>query len=129
MATSGGLHALRHVLMETPPGPIAEPGKSRIEGLLADAWPELEGGEAEGMAAWKLRGRTEQLDWQPPCLSFVIERHGATVLGSTRAELHGWEVNVETGGTRQGPAGYRQLSPHDRPVRVGPLADEVVRAI
>jgi hypothetical protein len=36
----------------------------------------------------------EDLEWNPPMLSFIIERHGAMVLGSTRAENQRWEIDM-----------------------------------
>jgi hypothetical protein len=41
--------------------------------------------------------RAEELSWNPPILSFTIERHGATARGSSRAELHEWTVNLHEG--------------------------------
>jgi hypothetical protein len=128
-APGSALNALRRALTDMPSGPIAGPAKAQIEGLLADAWHGLKGAGAEGMTVGKLRGRTEELTWQPPDLSFVIERHGATVLGSTRGELHRWDINVETGEAACRPGGYRQLSPRASAVKVQPLVEEVVRAV
>ncbi len=46
-------------------------------GILLDAWSEMRGDDG-GMAPYKLLGRTEAMDWQPPVLAFEIERHGGT---------------------------------------------------
>src|SRR4051794_38893680 len=70
--------------------------KTTIVGLLQDCWESLEGHDAEAMAAYKL-DRIESLKWEPPNLSFVIERHGGTVMSSTRADLHEWKINVDEG--------------------------------
>ena len=79
--------------------------------LLKDCWDQLEGGDAEGMQSHKLN-RIEEVSWEPPRLSFIIERHGGTVLGSTRAELHRWTVDVEAKSARCMPESYRQLKPN-----------------
>jgi hypothetical protein len=64
---------------------------------LALCWDELEGSDDGGMQAYKLMGRMEAADWHPPVLTFRIERHGGTVLGSPRAELQCWKVNFDAG--------------------------------
>lgn len=46
------------------------------------------------MEAHKLLSRMEQIVWEPPVLTFVIARHGGMVLGSTRAELQHWAVDL-----------------------------------
>ena len=48
-------------------------------------------------------GRMEKVEWQPPYLTFSIERHGATVKGSTRAELQNWQVDTS----------HRSLNPNE----------------
>lgn len=60
--------------MEQPPG--SDLDREQIEFLLADAWPSLRGSRAGGMQPHKIRGRTEALSWNPPHLTFEIERHG-----------------------------------------------------
>src|SRR4051812_8749544 len=67
-----------------------------LECLLAACWPEL-GGDHGGMEGCKLLGRMEDVVWNPPQLTFSVERHGGTVQGSTRAELQRWTVDVERG--------------------------------
>jgi hypothetical protein len=41
------------------------------------------------MTGQKLLGRMEEVVWEPPILSFTVERHGGTVQGSSRASP-GW---------------------------------------
>jgi hypothetical protein len=43
--------------------------------LLANCWHELEGAGQTAMQARKL-DRAEDVSWNPPVLSFTIERHG-----------------------------------------------------
>jgi hypothetical protein len=96
---------------------------------LKVCWADLEGSGEEGMHAGKLI-RAEDLTWHPPILSFVIERHGGTVFGSTRAELHRWEIDVAHEITTcDSRAGRRQVEPASRPLNVKPLAEEIARHI
>src|SRR5262249_22158252 len=81
-------------LSNTPRGAIQQADdREKIIGLLADCWHDFEGADETSMKDLKLT-HAEDLSWRPPVLSFTIERHGATVLGSTRAELYQWTVNL-----------------------------------
>lgn len=84
--------SLKDFLMSQPPG--SDLDREQIEFLLAQTWPSLRGSRAGGMQPHKIRGRTEALCWNPPLLTFEIERHGGTVNGSTRAEMQQWCVDV-----------------------------------
>ena len=81
------------------------------------------------MAGHKLIRRMERVEWHRPILTFLIERHGGTVLGSTRAELQPWSVDLDRGTATCERTGHRQLSPMARRVDVGPIADEVAGRI
>ena len=60
-----------------------------VQELLSECWNDIDGGDVDSMATFKLE-RMEQLRWNPPDLSFVIERHGAIVAGrSSRAQKAG----------------------------------------
>jgi hypothetical protein len=87
-----GLDRLRAHLATIQPGELVD--TTDLEPLLAGSWDEFTG-DYGGMEGYKLLGRIEDVMWQPPKLAFTIERHGGTVMGSTRAELQHWEVNVE----------------------------------
>jgi hypothetical protein len=101
-----------------------------LESLLADAWDELTGGgNLGGMEGSKLLGRMEDATWRPPVLSFVIERHGGTVCGSSRAELQGWTIDSEQGTASWETKSHRQLYPMGPRLKLEPLAEEVVRLI
>jgi hypothetical protein len=76
----------------------------------------------------KLR-RLEDLSWNPPVLSFTIERHGATVLGSTRGELHKWTVNPGLATAHCISGGYRQLMPTAPKLDVQSIAARVCDAV
>jgi hypothetical protein len=62
------------------------------------------------MAAYKLK-RGENFRWADPCLEFDIERHGGLAVGSTRAELQHWVVDLQALTAHCEPAGKRQISP------------------
>lgn len=80
------------------------------------------------MAAYKLE-RLEEPTWMPPLLSFVVERHGGTVLGSTRAELQKWWVDPFKAEVVLSKGGWRQLYPMSPRLNVGPLADRVAELV
>jgi len=121
---SNELNLLRRALEAIPNGPAPE----GVRSLLQDAWPEIIGSEQHKTTADKL-SRIENLRWDRPILSFTIERHGGTVMGSTRAELHDWEVNVETGQARCGAGRYRQVGKRAAKLDVRTLVDEVIRLV
>jgi len=96
--------------------------------LLQEAWPEIGGSDQEAMATHKL-ARLEDPAWDAPVLSFTMERHGGTALGSSRAELQRWYVNLDSREAEVGPAGVRQLRDQNPRLDVRPLAREVAAAI
>lgn len=108
-------------------GPISN--KSELESLLATCWDEFDGSGEESTEDYKLLGRMEDIIWKPPILSFTIERHGATVRGSSRAELHEWEVNVKEKTASCYKGRFRQLQPKQPKLDVGPIAKEIVQLI
>lgn len=120
---SSALDRLCAYLDKLRPGPLAEP--EELEGLLASCWEEFDGSDLEGMAARKLGGRMEDVTWEPPLVAFTIERHGGTVLGSTRAERHGWTLDLKTMTASCGLLGFRQVRPMEPRLNVEPLAAEL----
>lgn len=102
------------------PGPVEE--TTQLELLLAEVWDDL-GGDEGGMSDRKLGGRIKRVEWNSPVLSFVIERHGGTVLGSKRAELQQWSVDLDLQTATCERTGQRQLSPMAKRVDVGFIAD------
>ena len=95
---------------------------------LAACWDEFDGGRAEAMESWKLR-RMEKPEWKPPVFVSTIERHGGTVLGSTRAELQRWEVNLDTKEASCFPAGRRQVAPTSPRANFQQVAQELAPKI
>jgi len=108
-------------------GPISE--TTKLTNLLEACWDEFSGSASEGMAGYKLRGRIEEGFWNPPILSFTIERHGATVLGSTRAEYQGWEINLKEKTASCQSIGYKQILPKQPRMDLKPIAEEIAQLI
>ncbi len=117
---------LRNYLSSLEPGPVEE--TTQIERLLADIWDHL-GGDDGGMTGQKLVGRMKQVEWKSPLLTFSIERHGGTVLGSTRAELQQWCVDIDRQIATCERTEHRQLSPMATRIDVGSIADEIADKI
>jgi hypothetical protein len=120
------MEELMDYLNNLEPGPVKE--TTRLEHLLADAWDDL-GGDEAGMVGHKLIGRMENIEWQPPVLTFMIERHGGTVLGSTRAELQRWTVDLDRKTATCDHTVQRQSSPMAEKVDVGSMAEELAQKI
>jgi hypothetical protein len=121
-----GADALREYLARLPSGPIDNPGN--LVPLLAESWPLFTGSDAEAMAPRKL-ARMERVRWDPPVLEFVVERHGGTARGSSRAALQRWSVDLERTTASCATVGGRQLRPMQPALKVEPIADELVRLV
>ncbi|MHC4213974.1 MAG: hypothetical protein ACYSWP_11430 [Planctomycetota bacterium] len=120
------MERLKEYLEKIPSGEIAD--TNELEKLLAECWDDLET-DYGGMAGYKLRGRMEDVYWDPPIISFRMERHGATVLGSTKAELQDWIVDIEEQTATYEMAGYRQVYERQSPLDVKPMAYEIAQLI
>ncbi len=123
---SSALDALRQFLTAAGPGRIGD--EHRLIELLAAVWPSLDGADDEAMASSKV-GRLEDPEWQPPLLTFRIERHGALVLGGTRADMQTWTVDLNHATATPTDDGYRQLVPRAAPLKVEPLVAEIVELV
>jgi hypothetical protein len=124
---TGALDELRHYLNGLPAGKVED--KEELVHVLAACWNRFRGAGFQGMTSGKLF-RLENATWNPPELSFLLERHGGTVLGSTRAVLQRWTVNLDRGTAHcDSYHGYRQLQKRATPIRTAPLVDEIVALI
>lgn len=92
------------------------------------AWDHLAGADEESLASYKL-SRTEKPRWEPPVLTFLIERHGGTVLGSSRADLQQWTVDLDSRTAEAVHAGHRQLRAMNARLDVRRLVRDVARAV
>ncbi len=119
---------LRDFLESIQPGPVPQELKEELIALLEPCWHIFVGSHDSSMDADKI-DRMEAPKWSPPNLSFIIERHGATTLGSTRAELQGWLINLDEGTASCSPAGYRQVKSKAAPWKAGPIGEELARLI
>ena len=117
---------LRNYLIRLEPGPVEE--STLLERLLTKVWDDL-AGDGGGMAGHKLLGRMEHVEWHTPFLTFLIERHDGTVLGSTRADIQRWTVDLDHQTATYERTGHRQLSPMASRVDVGSIADEIAGKI
>ena len=127
MQTGSAFDLLKRQLSELPPGEVSEVG--RVAALLAGCWHEFTGSGSERMHAGKL-GRMEEMRWDPPVLSFTIERHGAMGVGSTRAELQHWRVDLDRRTARcERSRSYRQAWPRAEGVKIEPIAREIADSI
>jgi hypothetical protein len=117
-----GLARLRAQMATIPPGELAD--TADLERLLAACWDEFTG-DYGGMEGHKLLGRIKDVTWQPPKLTFTIEQHGGTVAGSSRADLQGWTVNIESNTVFCEPLAQRQVRPMQARLKVEPLVEEI----
>jgi len=117
---------LQHHCATLPPGPVAD--IPTLERLLAAVWDELSGDDG-GMEAYKLLNRMEKPNWNPPVLNFRIERHGGTVLGSSRAEIQEWTVDLDKLTKTVETVGGRQVRPTQPRLDVKAIAAELFDAI
>jgi hypothetical protein len=104
------VQALSAYLNSFPANTVKFPNQSKLKilELLKDCWPWLKGsGEAKTFANKLFRA--ENLRWKRPILTFQLERHGGTVNGSSRAELHYWHVDLEQSTATINKTGRRQL--------------------
>lgn len=126
-----GLEELRSYLARISAKELGHGEHEEAERLLFKCWCELEilSDDAK-LEPYKLLHRTEGLTWNPPLLSFDIERHAATVGGSIYAHVYSWTVNVESGtATMEENPTRRQVRSKDKALKVAPIADEIVRLV
>jgi hypothetical protein len=102
---------------------------SELEKLLSSCWDQFDGSDAEGMAGYKLHRRMEKVSLNPPLLTFTIERHGGIIMGSSRASLHDWRLDLSDKTAVVYGSGHRQLTPMQPRVNVEPLAQETAELI
>jgi hypothetical protein len=122
------IEALIEVLEHIPKGRLAKDVRDKLIPLLSECWHDFEGSSEASMREWKL-DRDEDFFWNPPVLSFTIERHGATVLGSSRADIQRWKLNLTTRDAQCSKESYRQIHPASPKLDVKPIASRVCETI
>jgi len=120
------LKELRKLLDGIAPGPIRGDIREEIVDLLAGCWDVFDRPDTK-LDAHKL-SRIESLRWNPPILSFTIERHKGIVHGSTRAELQHWSVDLNSV-TADYTGTYHQVYPRQAPWEAEPIAKQVAQSI
>ena len=82
------------------------------------------------MADFKL-SRVNAILWDQDChsLSFEIERHGATVKGSSRAERQQWVVDLVNCTAQHSVVGHGQLRPLDKSLLTAPAVAKIVALV
>jgi hypothetical protein len=123
------LNSLRQYLATAPRGALTAEHASEVEALLANCWDQLDRPPHGGMREWKILGRTENMRWEPPILSFNIERHGAAALGSVYAAVQSWRIDVATASAVYGGDKKRLIRQKDAPLNAKLLAQEIAALI
>ena len=62
-------------------------------------------------------------------IEFEIERHGGTVMGSSRAERQGWRIDLKNGTASHATLGYKQLYKQNARLDIRPVVKGVVEAV
>jgi hypothetical protein len=125
--SSASVQELRAFLQGLKSGVVED--RATLGILLSAAWRDLDGSGEEGTTGTKLGSRVEKPVWDPPHLLFLLERHGPTVMGSSRANVHHWSVDVDAGTARIVGRSHRQLHPMDPRLNVPGLADELTALV
>jgi len=124
------INELRTAVKGLPEGKLKGDDYHTVLSLLTNCWSELQKEDDSSMNAHKLY-RAEELSFHPPAtLSFLMERHGQTVLGSVYADLHEWSVDLESATAFCNKYyGKRVVGEKDKPLKVKPLVEEVANNI
>lgn len=101
---------------------------SELIKLVAAAWDYFDGSDDTSMTGDKI-DRMENCSWKPPIFRFEIERHGATVNGSSRAHVYTWELDLESGRAKYSQVKQRVVWPIASPLRTKPLAEKCANLI
>jgi hypothetical protein len=118
------MQALKNFLASVPSGAITTPADAEaLKQVLENCWDDIEGSDTHSMSSNKLSGGLEKVTWQPPILSFTIERHGETVQGASRAETYEWQVNVDEAQAKRIIRQHQQATPVFKAIDIAGVAD------
>lgn len=121
------IEGLRTLLQSVPSGPLATELSDEVIDLLSDCWDSINGASDTSMAGHKVTSlRVENLAWEPPNLTFAVERHGGAVQGSKSAELQEWSVDLENNTAVPRLAGKRRLERFQQRLDTRALAVQVL---
>ena len=116
-------------LVEALNAALVDGDNEKSKSLLTELWPHLSGSNETAMADHKV-DRADRLVYEPPFVTFAVERHGAMVAGaSSRAELQSWVVDLEKLTAMCSTVGHKQMHPMQKPLDVGPMANEIAHAV
>ncbi len=123
--------ALQELLHDHPGGTVdlrTAFGRQVLSGL-AEVWASLAGCGDQKTTAEKIY-RAENFCWLPPSvISFRLERHGATINGSSRAEIHCWHVNLDDRAAHIARKTYRQVWKSDSRMNCAAWARDIASII
>ncbi len=122
---------LKEFLNSLQPGSLNDDQIFKLQSLLVKYWSHFKGADKSKMSDYKLARGIEDAKWNPPMLIFTIERHGGMMLGSSRAELQEWTVNIEdeTAITDEFRKKYRQMYSRQPSLKVEPIAEDLLQRI
>ena len=121
---------LNALLQTCGEGEIDSAMKPAIIEILGENWEDIPGANCEKTYPYKIkRAQDEPMKWEAPILSFKLERHGGTVMGSKKAEIHSWVIDTQKRRAQIVNKSPRYLVPPDRKWDPTPLAQELFRAI
>jgi hypothetical protein len=123
-----GITDLKAFLEMQPPGPVLDADACRLKQLLSSCWHDFAGSSETNMYSGKI-WRIEDPEWHSPILSFSIERHAQTVMGSTRASLYEWSLDIENRTAEIVRERKRQLRPNAKRLDVKAIAQTLADAI
>jgi hypothetical protein len=124
------IQKLERLLSDLPAGTVPKKYFEELFAIVVECWCEFSGSAETKMERWKVsRKMPEDVTWEPPLLSFVIERHGAAKFGSKRAERQEWTLDLQGRIASSSKIGFRQLRPNAPRLDVKGLADEVCATV
>jgi len=123
--------AFKKFMLKIPKGKVdaSHAASNKIASELSCVWSSFDAADDGGLSPEKLHGRMEEIEWNPPILTFKIERHGGTAKGSVYAELQNWVVNIEEHTVKWTDGGQRIVGERKPRLDVGPLVAEVAKLI
>jgi hypothetical protein len=125
------IQELATLLRSTPVGLMPAETRMQVRKMLGACWTEFAGSTESKMAYWKAvrEEGADDLVWDPPILSFTVERHGAMVLGSSRVEKQEWKLDLQHKTAQHCTAGFRQMRPSAPRLNVKPVAARVCETV